>query len=425
MPEPLRLGMTLTDEVSGTLGKIEQNLKNMARTTEREFRALNRSFEGVGGSIRQIITPALEAFGVSSLTLTGVVGGLYSELSKLAVKSEEMKYSSDWTRLSMERLNRLQNLTNIFGRSLGNLAEDTKTIGNLGFHLTQGFTTDFIRGLHANFRDAGVEKEFHELVGKQGDALLDAIQHILEGKTVRQQQKITQMLHLSQDAARRIMDEALAKKLHIKLDFAVDPEKAEKFHEQQLRLSGHIAELSTDIKNKLFAPFTDWTKELNTWIGAHQKGIESGVVRFFHGLGKAMHETYDAWVLVKPALEKMMEYMNVQKFAEGQAEGKDLTFEGSVQKNWERLQQLWGNVKEEVLENFRAPQQFGEGGGGFAGIRMDPGWQGREPSPGTIEDRRNENPQFAFSPEKPIEEGTRKGITAGLLDYLGPRKREN
>src|SRR6266566_9629009 len=105
MAEPLKLGVLLTEEVSGALDRIGKSIRDVTRVGERDLRTLNRSFEQVGGGLRQVLTPALMAFGVSSLSVSGLVGGLATKLGDLAKKSEEMKSLAEWSGLTYREVN--------------------------------------------------------------------------------------------------------------------------------------------------------------------------------------------------------------------------------------------------------------------------------------------------------------------------------
>src|SRR6266436_5798761 len=107
MPEGLKLGITVVDNATGPLGTIEKNLRKMAQVGERDVRQLNRSFEQLSGGIKSVVIPALNAFGVTSLSVSGIVGGLSAVLLSLSKRTEDINRLSEASKISVARLSDL------------------------------------------------------------------------------------------------------------------------------------------------------------------------------------------------------------------------------------------------------------------------------------------------------------------------------
>src|SRR6266576_343846 len=294
----IKLAVTLTSHVDEKLNPIIKHLSDMARHTDRDMKLMSEGFAKLAGGIRGIALPALATFGVSAGGVVASIIGVSTQLSNLSRKSEDMRYASDWSRLSMSRINEMTNAVDVFGRSLPKLQTDIQQLGKLGFELSQGFTTSYVQGLKQSFHEHGLEREFSTLVGKQGDQLDDAIGAMIAKLTTRQREYVAQILGLTDEYVRRALDLQMAKKYNINLKFQIDEEAAEKFREQQLKFSSLFGEIETDIRNQLLGPFTQFTGEFNTWVELHKVDIANNVVKFFEGIViavKGVH-TFFGWI---------------------------------------------------------------------------------------------------------------------------------
>src|SRR5262252_1445566 len=89
--EILRAQAVIIDQATATLQKIDKSVRDLNRTVKqsgeenrRHFEQMNRVLKPLGEQFRDVINPAMAAFGLGSLTLGGIIVGLTSQLNKLA-----------------------------------------------------------------------------------------------------------------------------------------------------------------------------------------------------------------------------------------------------------------------------------------------------------------------------------------------------
>lgn len=121
MPDDtLEMVARLRDEFSPVLKRMSQALNEVAqgsglRESTSKFKQLGEATGGVTKSIKEGLTPTLEGFGITSLSVAGVVGGLIYSMKNLAHSSIQMKVLSDQTKISVSDIQRLQLAAEQFG----------------------------------------------------------------------------------------------------------------------------------------------------------------------------------------------------------------------------------------------------------------------------------------------------------------------
>src|ERR1700722_4498093 len=108
MPQLLNMVATVSDKATGPLAAISKSISGLARTGSHDLKGLGGILDGLGKDLRGFAIPALEAFGVTSLSLTGIVGGLGKALEGFGSDAVALERFSAGTRLSVDAVEEFQ-----------------------------------------------------------------------------------------------------------------------------------------------------------------------------------------------------------------------------------------------------------------------------------------------------------------------------
>lgn len=100
MTDLMTLTATVIDKSTGPIASIEKSLAKMAETGKRTGRDLKPIFGDLSTEIRNVALPALQAFGITSLSLTGALAGLSGALRLVSDSAVRMNYFASSTRFS-------------------------------------------------------------------------------------------------------------------------------------------------------------------------------------------------------------------------------------------------------------------------------------------------------------------------------------
>jgi hypothetical protein len=138
----------VVDQGSGPLNNIAKAIKYVsaearlgARSMTHEFKQLGETMKPVIGHL-DVINPAMKAFGVSALSVTGVIGGLAFGLQRLASNRAELKEAAENIGLTTDRLKAAQAAGELFHIPAENMTRDLKTftraMQEVGNHTPEG-----------------------------------------------------------------------------------------------------------------------------------------------------------------------------------------------------------------------------------------------------------------------------------------------
>src|SRR5713101_5197236 len=115
MPDLLNMTAVVTDRATGPLGTIQKSLQGMARGGAHELRGLNQSIDLLGRNLRGVAIPALQGLGVTSLSLTGIIGGLSVAMRGFGKDAIQLSLFARETKLSIEGIESLKTVAETLG----------------------------------------------------------------------------------------------------------------------------------------------------------------------------------------------------------------------------------------------------------------------------------------------------------------------
>jgi hypothetical protein len=310
MADPLTLIATVVDKATGPLAAIHRAMTNMARGGARELTDLNKGVSYLGNELRTAAIPALQAFGISSLSVTGSLVGMGVALRGVTKDAMQMKYMSEEMHLSTDAVEDFQKVAGAlhidnatgalkhFAAMMLEVRDRTAAFLELRNELARSGRVDIAEELFDLSKmknwDQALERAI-ELLGTTKDATTAAYLAI----------KL-----FGVEAVRRMGEttEGATKYAAILKEFPaivrLNTEAYTALDKQFARLSWNTDNLKNTVLNAgLMDIFAGWTKEFNAFLELNQEEIGSGFINFFKQLGEAFATTRQEWEAIKPIFD--------------------------------------------------------------------------------------------------------------------------
>jgi len=125
------------NNVAKALQRITADARTGARMMTHEFKALNEAMKPAVGTMN-LLSPALSAFGISALSVTGIVGGLALGLQRLAEQRTELGHAAASIGLTTDALKAAQSAGELFHIPAETMTVDLKTFSRLMQEVANG-----------------------------------------------------------------------------------------------------------------------------------------------------------------------------------------------------------------------------------------------------------------------------------------------
>lgn len=342
---PLDLRARVIDETKGALRDLEDRLRKLSVSGRSDVRGFTAAFQALGRELRGVAIPALQAFGVTSLTVTGTLGGLALALKGFAKDATAMRYFAQETKFSTDTISKFKAVADTVGAS--GAIEGLDSFARLMLNIRNN--TDEARQMLAFLARSGREDIYRMLqAAKDND---EALQGVL--KTI----KDLNDPELSNYLAQQIFGNKELGRVAREYDriLAMLPPNYRKNYEAAQKYAERMAILDKTFENVKVHAFTLLTDAMLPLVAEMNKlDIEGGAAKFFGKVSETMATT------VKEAQALYELFLKLQKFNEGAFGQKgDQTIENPRQEPGYKLLQRWG-----VMPSWQSKGPMAPGGGG-------------------------------------------------------------
>jgi hypothetical protein len=292
----LSMTATVIDKASGPLSAIQKALTQLSKQGAKDVRELGGNLDLLSKNLTGVVTPALQAFGITSLSLTGIIGGLGYQLRNFAQDAVHLRAVSQETRFSVGELNRFQAVMTALkmpGQAEDVLRPFSQTMLEISQHTQKAI------GLQQEFMRAGRLDVYQDIEDSLKNAknydqalenTLDIIAKLYNQSPILAT-RMANMLGLSAEFASKQKEvRALLGQI-----FEPDELKAKAFNDNMIRMQGTFNRLYVSIENALLPAFTEWSGAFNKWLEENRGDITSGVIKFFCDLHDAILKAKTIW----------------------------------------------------------------------------------------------------------------------------------
>ncbi|KAA2236952.1 hypothetical protein [Salinarimonas soli] len=292
--EQLRLVAKVTDEFSGPLRKLRNDMASIAaaphaRAIAKDWSLVGENVKKSAGAVQTDLMPALSRIGVVSLGASSALGAVALAVANFAIGTKELTIFSKETGVAVERLRVLQSIGERF-----NVSNETINGGLKQF--ADNF--DQIRrrwgSVYSELRAMGLGNLAEDLVGAGNvNEAIDRAFKKLSGVTdpVRRR-RVAQLLFGTEDFG-RIADAAADPKLvaetakRLRSIGQTGAAAALEFNGAMSNLRETMQGLQVDIGKNLLPPVTELVKKLNEPVGGELKAFAENLTKAVDAINRA------------------------------------------------------------------------------------------------------------------------------------------
>ncbi|MCC6780940.1 MAG: glucosaminidase domain-containing protein [Hyphomicrobiales bacterium] len=285
MSDLLAMTATVIDRASGPLADIQKNMQRMARGSARDLRGTNDVLYEFGRGLRNVAIPALQAFGVTSLSVGGAVGALALAMRNMARDSLPMKHLANELKLATGDISNLKLAAEALGA--GDVTASLRTFTDLmrNYHDQTRAARDMTMELHR--MGAGNIADELDRLSKLGDtaAQLDGLTKIFERLATAQDKALLSAKMLGSPEAYRAFSRQ-ARELIKDLEPLVSmPEQmAVAYTKSLLEIDRSFENLKRTVLIGVMPVFQEWADAFNRWAKENKDDVASGAVSAFQQL---------------------------------------------------------------------------------------------------------------------------------------------